>query len=143
MPNKKQKKRVLDFLSAVEWAFELNNYDRNIVFSKEPKDVGVGECQAEIHVDYSYKNVNITIYPSFWKENLEEQRKILLHELCHSIVASLTLCADNLLDGLFVSRQMIDRENERTTSAITHLLDMLLTGNMKYFKKAYKDYLKK
>lgn len=45
-----------------------------------------------------------------------------------------------LLGGSFHSEDAIKKENEMAVSRITHLLDCLLSGRLRYARKAYKEY---
>lgn len=135
--SKKQKKQILEFLEAMDWMFDLSNFDKTILFPEEDE----GEKAAKFLLREDYQDVNITIYPRFFEEKKESQRKILLHELCHAITQESRTAMVNLSDGVLVTTSRISDINERETSRIENLLDALLQGRLKYARDAYAKYL--
>lgn len=138
-PTKKESKRVQDFLESIDWFFALNNFDREIVIKEQDTD----NIAAEFSFREEYQSVTVKIYPCFWTHSLADQRKMLLHELCHSITLPSKAVAYGLLDGKLTTFDRIKDINEEATSKIENMLDSLLRGRKTYAKKAYKDYLKK
>lgn len=143
MPKKTKKKperskRILAFLDDIDWMFQLNNWDKSVILKERDED---GKA-AEILTDESYQHVTVSVYPCFFEHKLEEQRKFLLHELIHTILAKQKLQAYHLLDGRLVTKDALNEANERATSQLENILDRLLTGRLSYAKKAYEKYLK-
>ena len=141
---KKNKKRVGDLLLGMDWMFNTNQMDRSVIYVKdnpEPNEFGDSVC-AEIFYDEKYQRVEIKIFPNFFEKSLENQRKMLLHELCHTLTLPAKLESRKLLDGRLITADTIHDTNERFTSKIENILDDLLKGNLHYAKKAYKNYLK-
>lgn len=135
-------KRIQDFLSGIEWAFELNNWEKTITkIENQPEEHPY--LTAEVIPDMIYREITIKLYPRFWECDADVQRKALLHELVHILLQNTKLFATEMLDGNLHTKQEIINENENTTTKITHLLDCLLVGNLKYARIAYKKYLKK
>jgi hypothetical protein len=133
------KQRVIKFLEDIEWLFAIQNFDRQLTFKKTED----GEKAAEITFDERYQNIKVKIFPCFWEEKVEDQRKILLHELCHSITLPSKTMFYHFLDGeeTFTKTQA-DEINEKATSKIENILDGLLRGRMAYARRAYADYVK-
>ena len=135
----KQQRKVIDFLTEMQWMFNLQNYDRTLTFmEKESQDT-----VADVIVEEDYSRVYIKIYPLFWTYTLDEQRKFLLHEMTHSLVEPTRDIADNLLKGKFETQDHLTRSNEKVTSMVSNILHSLLIGNLKYSSLAYNKYLKK
>lgn len=133
--------RIRKFLEQVDWAFELNNFKKVITeVTEQPKEQP--DLTAEVMPDLVYKEITIKIYPNFWELSLDGQRAALLHELVHTLTHESILVAYKLLEGELHTVKEIKDINERTTTSITRLLDCLLQGKLRYFIKAYKDYLK-
>ena len=138
---KNNTKRIQKFLEEIEWMFELNNFERHLVEAKEqPEEHPL--LAAEVTPDMIYKEMTITLYPHFWTLPLEAQRKALLHELVHTMIQDTKMVAIDLLHGELHTESDIKQINEKTTSFVTYLLDYLLTGYLRYAKRAYKNYLK-
>jgi len=132
-------KKITKFLNGIQWLFNINGFERNIVIKKEDYE----ERAAQICYEEDYQRITLTIYPKFFKETQEFQRKILLHELCHCLTLQSKVIACNLLDGELQTRENIKYENERLTSKIENILDGLLQGRLKYAKEAYAGYINK
>src|SRR3990167_491424 len=140
---KKQKhslERIQNFLGDLDFMFELNNFKRTLL-DKELQPEDCPDLTAEVVPDMTYKELTIKLYPNFLTLSLQEQRRVLLHELVHTLIQDTKMIANDLLNAKFHSLEEIKNANEKATSSITHLLDRLLTGNLKYAKAAYMDYL--
>lgn len=138
-----KKDRVLRFLEEMEWMFGINTHDRVVAFrEKDCENDDGADIAAEIHYNQEYQNVKITIYPCFLEHTLEEQRKMLLHELCHVITLPSKTASHSLHAGNMVTTDEIRRINEEATSKIENMLHQLLKGNLKYAKTGYNNYLK-
>ena len=135
---KKNQKRIQDFLEKMDWLFCTNNFDRSIIWKEKDKD----DMAAEITYDEKYQNLDIDIYPCFFTQTLKQQRKILLHELIHSITLPNKIALHDFLDGKFITPQEVVKINETETSKIENIFDGLLRGRLKYAVKAYKEYLR-
>ena len=132
-------KKIIDLVNGLQWLFNVNGFEREIIFEKE-NEKGKG---AEIIYEENYQRLTIKIYPLFFEESLDFQRKIILHELCHCLTMPQKLLSCDLNDGLLVTINQIKTENERATSRIENILDGLLQGRLKYAKEAYEKYLEK
>lgn len=139
--NKHNLKRVRRFLEEIEWMFELNNFSRYII-DKPNQPEEFQTLTAEVTIDKTYKELTINLYPTFWELSLELQRKALLHELTHTVLSDSKKLATDLVNGFAHNTEEIRLVNESTTSLITGYLDMLLRNNLRYARKAYKNYLK-
>jgi hypothetical protein len=134
--------RIINFLDSIDWMFQLNQFDRNIVIKKEehPENNNV---IADITCEENYQRVTVRVYPSFWKQSLKEQRKVLLHELCHSITLPSKNAMHNFLLGKLTTPDQIDGINETETSKIENIVDRLLQGDLRYARRAYEKFIAK
>jgi len=139
---KKEVKRIVEFLDAVDWAFGLNIFKRTITLEENDhiKEERLLLIQVKIRKDY--QDIEFIIFPIFFQEDLQDQRKILLHELCHSITLPSKQAMSDLHEGKLITPETIRKINETETSKIENILDRLLDNELLYFKKAYKNYLK-
>lgn len=137
-------KHIEEFLGKIDWLFGLHNYDKRIILKKEDEksadNEGIG---ARVSFREDYQDILVELFPLFFKESKEVQRKALLHELCHSFTLPSKHQLYNFLDGKFTTAQQIDFINERETSRIENLIEVLLTGQADYAKDAYKNYMGK
>lgn len=81
-----------------------------------------GNKLAEINTDHKYQEITIKIYPCFFKEKEDKQKKVLLHELCHTITADSKLASWQLLNGDLVTNERLKEINEQTTSKIENII---------------------
>ena len=142
MKQKRNTKRVQKFLEQIEWAFELNNYQRTLV-NKEHQPEDSPDLTAEVKTDEIYKTIELTLYPNFWDYSLTVQRDALLHELVHTILIKNKNISMDLLNGVHHSPQGVKDADEKSVTHITVLLSGLLQGRFRYIKQAYLDYIKK
>ena len=134
--------RVKQFLDEIDWMFQANCFERNVVFYKHDEQNDGNDKIAEIYYDQKYQQIEVKIWPIFKKKSLRMQRKVLLHELCHIITIPAKIAMRKSIDGFLVHREEIETINETETSKIENIIDLLLTGNLRYAKKAYANYLK-
>ena len=137
-PTTKEEKRLMAFTDQMEYLFAVNNYDRSFTY-KEQDSEGVG---AEVEINVPYQRINIAIYPIFWKHTLKEQREMILHEFCHTVIQPVQAVARDLFEGKFRTEQERKDAVEQSTSQVAQLLDSLLRGRSLYARKAYEKYLK-
>lgn len=79
---KKQINRYTIFLMK-EILSETWDIIMNYKTSPDPED-GKGVCTyASIDPDYTYRRASLNIYPSFWKQDEEERKMDLIHEILH------------------------------------------------------------
>lgn len=135
----KQKKKITDFFEAIDLLFQINNFSKTIICKEQDDEK---KC-AEIFLDIPYQTIEISIYPVFFRRTQKEQRKDLLHELCHCITLPTKIALHDLLSGKLIPSHILQNINEEATSKIENILDGLLQGRFKYATKAYSDYLKK
>lgn len=135
----KTKQRIREFFEDIRWLFQINNFQSCIEYPTEDSD----DMAAEIVFRENYQTLTLKIYPCFFEERPEEQRKIILHELCHSITIPMNKLASEFLKGdVAVTEKTLYETMERSTSQIENILDGLLQGRMTYAKNAYKNFIK-
>ncbi len=133
----KQKRKIREFFITLQDLFQVGNLENSIKWMAEND----GNVAAEITFEEKYQRISIKIFPMFLELPQIEQRKALLHEMCHLITIPLTSIAKDLLDGRFRTREEVDLFGERSTSQIEDLLDFLLCNRFKTIKKKYKAFL--
>lgn len=140
---KQNKKKVLKLLEQLDWMFGVQNFDRSIRFEEED-ELGYGERKIAccIEIREMYQEMTITLFPHFFEHDMDDQRKILLHDFCHLITNKMKLIAYDLLDGKLHTPAEIHEAKEKATSQIENLLHKLLCGGMRYAKEAYREYMK-
>jgi hypothetical protein len=139
----RKKKRIMNLLEQLDWMFGCQNYQRSVRFEDKDIELSNGRIPAlEININDDYQELIIIIYPHFFEHDLDNQRKLLLHELCHLITDRLKNLALDLFNGRFRTYDDIQESKEKATSQIENILHKLLCGGMRYAKKAYKEYLK-
>lgn len=131
-------KKVTRFLDEIQWLFQINNFDRNLIIKKEE----AGNLACEVTYEEDYQRITIRIFPCFFINSLQDQRKMILHELCHTITIPSKKIANDLLDGKLKTKDEIADINERATSQIENILDALLKGRSKYATQTYRNYIK-
>ncbi len=144
----KKTKRIKDFLNEIDWLFNLNNFDKVITLAKEDeieKTYSNTEIKVTCKICYDdiYQRIEIVVYPYFFRHDLPEQRRILLHELCHSLTLPSRTLSEDLLDGQLVTHKQIIDTNEKMTSKFECILDGLLRDRFKYTRDAYAEYIEK
>jgi len=137
MANQRENK-IQQLLNKLDWMFNLHHFEKEIVF--EANDNG---NLADISYEENYQRLTLRIYPCFFKQSEVEQRKTILHELCHTITLPLRTAFHEFLDGKATTKEQIKFLNERETSILENLFDLLLKGELNYAKEAYKDYINK
>lgn len=135
--SKKNRKKIAQFLYDFDDMFQIQNFEKKIVYKKENNDKFT---IAEICYESEYQRATIYIYPIFFTYQYNEQRKILIHELCHSITLNSKKLSFYLLDGKLVTEKQIRDENEEMTSKIENIIDLLLSGRYSEKCKKYKQY---
>ena len=121
------KKQISKYLSQIDWLFSLQNYDKKVIFAYDPCQENV-KCEAEITVRRDYQDIEIIIYPIFLNNNDEYQKKILIHELCHSLVSDFKKISVSLLSGKLITGERINDVNEETTSRIENIIWGFMTN---------------
>lgn len=140
---KNDTRRIMNFLDSMDWFFGIQNFEKSITVEKEDRKFDDNyQFNASIIFEERYQRVSVTIYPNFFKHCLSDQRKMLLHELCHSFTIAGKKLLHDFLDGKFVTPQEIHSTNEKMTSQIENVLDKLLKGGGRYALKAYKEYIR-
>lgn len=140
MTSKQHMKRIRDFFDGLGFLFHLNNFDRTLKLMKEDDPRGFA---ATINYEEDYQRYVVSIYPSFLRHTLDEQRKMLLHELCHSITIPAKSAMNKMLDGQLITSLQAKEINEKATSQIENIFDMLLHGDPGYAFRTYEAYLGK
>jgi hypothetical protein len=101
-----------EILSIPDWKIKIE-YEK---FPKKDPITHEGYF-ATMDTRFRYKDAVITIYPDFFTENPNEQKRIIIHEMCHIITEHQRLTG-----------KLNEESNERETSEIEDIIVKLL-GN--------------
>lgn len=127
------------YIQKLSVLFGLGLYEIQISFKETGH--GDGDAYADIVDDYEYKTISIKIYSKIYKESNEFIKKVILHELCHTITFKQFTIANELLNGVLHTRQEVRIESEESTSKIENILDKLLKSRDAYeiISKVYNE----
>lgn len=128
-------KKVRQFIKDFTGFFGLTHFTIEVDFPAQKENL-----LADIDTETRYQRININVYKCLFKETPEEQRKTLIHELCHTILHELEMCAWNLRNDKAVSKSHIEQTVEVTTSKLENMFDILLKDGAEQ-RKAYKKYV--
>lgn len=128
---------IHSFVDDMSYLFGVRHYELGLVKAKRDKDKVV----AEIEHEEDYQRITITIYPTFWEQSQEEQRKFLLHEFCHTLTDPIFDVAERLRNGRVETHEHQRIANEKSVSRIANILDSLLRGKSRYARESYAKYL--
>jgi hypothetical protein len=132
-------KKIRVFLDTFDRIFSLHNYDKKLVISdKQETNEANQNYEAVVVCDRVYQTITIKLYPLFFKGSDVEQKKTLIHELCHSLLGDYKNAVYDLLNFKVVTKDYADNINEETTSKIENIIDSFLTGKFNEFIKEYK-----
>lgn len=133
----KKEEKILKFIEAVDWLFDVNNYTKELCYEKEDKDKHWEDCiMAEITTDHTYRKICITFYPIFFTKDKEEQCQCIIHELTHTITEDMFDCYQNMLKWSFVTEG--SKTRQRTYNGTCGLFTLYLgQGKKEYFQKSY------
>ena len=118
MKHRPNKKRVIAWLQKWTPFLFLNGWRIEYRFS----DIPDGDTLASARVKYEYKDSIITIYPDFWTLPLEEQERVLIHELSHSITAHLADLVERQRAGYMVTENEQTDVEEALVQTITNII---------------------
>lgn len=130
-------KKIHKLLDELTPLFCLQSYDKAVTIKEDDNNSWV----ASVSIDDVYKTINVDIYPLFFKESPQKQRRAILHELSHTITTCNFYDALDILKGKFITARHLEDEMERANCMLEYILDLLLIGDGAEFKKAYKEYL--
>lgn len=125
------KKQINLYLTKLDWLFGLQHHEKEIKFEKQDKE----DFLAEISIRHDYQRFYIQIYPKFFKESEEIQRKVLLHELCHTITDQMSQQSMDLLGGSLITKKQITESEEEATSKIENII-------WGFLNKKFDDFIK-
>lgn len=132
----KEREKIISFIKYFSNFFAIQNFDIKVNFKKETTNGNL----AEIIIEEDYQRIKIDVMGDFFKEPRAEQKKALLHELCHYINWSLYSITWDLHNGKFHTKDHIRAANEKATCMVELLLDRALTMDLSKEKKEYKKY---
>lgn len=128
----------MDLLVDFQTMFGVQNYDRTVVLEKVDRD----NFAAMVKIQEDYQRIRLTIFPCFWENSPEDQRQYILHEFCHVFTHELSDLLCDLQNGKLVTKDSHVLANERATSKIANIIEILLLSKVDYAQKAYTRYLK-
>ena len=129
-------KPIHKLLNSFDELFQLKNYDRVLCVAKYDD----GETTADIAFSENYMQMTIRLYPKFFLQDKETQRKDILHEICHTITNPMHEIVLSMLDGKLMTKSISRETLEKATCQIENIVDLLLRNRRADVKKAYADY---
>jgi len=138
LTNKQVRKKIMKLVDGFCNLFGLNLYEIVYFWMKEDEE----NITASVTLEEPYQRISINVYPQFFGLEPREQRKAILHEICHTITLPSKIQANDMLDGKLVTQKAITDMNERTTSIIENILDCLFLQRTGNAKEAYNKYIK-
>lgn len=100
-----------------EWKIHIHYVDEKKETERDDHFVSADiSCQSE------YSVANIRIFPDFLEEKKEEQKRILLHELCHIITEPHSEIYGQMLNGRLITPNIEHQVNEKITQRIANII---------------------
>lgn len=121
-PTKSQKKFVRDQITKYKKILFINRFSLDICYHSEPKN---NNAAATVKAKPEYFKATICIEPAFWDESKDEQKHIILHELCHILSWELADHVEQLLNGNVISQDQLSKTTERTTEHLAIIIESL------------------
>lgn len=141
-PTNAETRRLEALCEDLSWFFDMRNKEELHRFHDDPAPDS-HDCAADVTLDERYQRLTINFYPRFWELSLEQQRKALLHEYTHTIIAPVQEIAQSLREGHLVTDVQLTEAVERVTSSIENRLDGLLQGRYRFLREGYANYSRK
>lgn len=122
-PTEAQKKFVRSQITKYKKHLFINRFSIDVCYHSETEDK---LAAATVKAKPEYFKATICIEPAFWDQPKEDQKHIILHELCHIIPWELGDHVEQLLNGNFISQDQLSKTTERTTEHIAMIIESLL-----------------
>lgn len=132
---KNKRKEINRLVLSLRWLFGIQNYDFSFSFPDKEEDF-----EADIEIKEDYQCIHMRVFPKFWRNSLEDQRKCIVHELSHFLCNPLSNIVDRMSEGELQTEEHIRVATEKTTSQIENVIDHLLKDIDWGAKLAYKKY---
>jgi len=111
--------------------FCLQGWEIKVKFCESPDEQNRG-TSADCSASQEYLNAHINIYPCFWEDSEEEERKTtLVHEFAHILVGPYKEIFRALVNGRMVTPWHEGETIERLTTQIEHLATNQALDEMK------------
>lgn len=120
-PTKAEQARVRGYVEKWAVRLKLNAVNINVGFSAKPNKehpASAATCTSRT----PYMEALITFWPIFWEESVEQQQRVVVHELLHVVLQPTKDVACDLHNGVFVTWKHVTDVNETATDALTNIL---------------------
>lgn len=142
-PTKKQKEFVYDCVNKACDVLLLNSFSKTWNWYNEDK-IGVKKdvkTAVEISTDLTYKELELDVYPVFWKQVEVKQFDVIFHELCHVLTENQYMLSVHFTNGKFITPREIEEVREKETVLIEKAF-VWLFSNPEIYKEVV-DFRKK
>lgn len=116
----KDEKRIFQWCKQWQKTLFLNDWDIKLKWTDE--DGGDDELCADTRCTTSYYEATIKFHPYFFEHSIEEQWRILVHEMIHIVLSHLQMLSAQQSNGESVSEREYKVALEQTTVRITNIL---------------------
>lgn len=99
----------------------LDEWRVRVTFPKHQQKWERGITNCDIHVDTTYLEARMRIYPSWFLAPSEERELMIIHELCHIHTAELADAAHALLEGRLQTKEQVNHAHERLTQRMAYI----------------------
>lgn len=127
--------KVKQFIKDFTGFFGLSHFTIDIDFPAQKDNL-----LADIDTETRYQRIQLNVYKRLFKDAPAEQRKTLIHELIHTVLHDLEMCAWDLRNDKAVSKSHIEHTVEATTSKLENMFDILLKDGAEQ-RKTYRKYV--
>lgn len=118
MPTEKDQKRIRSYLEEARKALFLQHWDFSLEYAKEDVTERGYNVDAECSAKWEYEEATIVMYPGFWKQSPDYQRRAIFHEVAHCITQPINIIFRAMVNGEIVTQAEKCRLNEWMTSKI-------------------------
>lgn len=123
--------KVKDFCRVLAEVFKITNWD---IYIKEK----TGSGNADVSIDHRYQMLTLSVYPNFFKEDVEYQARTLIHEFCHLFNVPLYNLLEKTQEGKMITQEHADDILENCNMRAERVIIGILTSNK--LKEAYEIY---
>jgi len=122
-------KQVQKYADQIIPLLNLSHWEINIKKSNQDQD-----CNATCAIQHNYKQSDMNIHNSFWKEDKNKQRKTIIHELLHCHTSFPEIPLNSIKDNPNISETDFDIITKRIIDAEEECVELLARAFYKLIK---------